>query len=327
MRGSLNNQIMAALKQITKVGHSRHQAKIENEGRSPFIHSVGTLDKTFQRLRPLAYWLCLREVRNLEDLNSQMLCRYLDHRLEHHQARGNCRKTFQAELSALMALGRALSVFSQTHRKCPAAYDFSPVREIFARQVKNLSVRTSSYVNRSIQNPMNVISRIESPKHKLMARLQWEAGCRAEGVGAPQRGHNPLLLENFANPETGERFGIASDPVTGQPAAPLWTKEKGGKTAYKYCSPGLSSDLELYFKHSGPKGLSDSYHHYLKAVNDALVKSGEAAKGRGTHGFRYAFAQRRYSECLRAKYTDEQAKYLVSQEMSHNRADITETYL
>lgn len=49
-------------------------------------------------------------------------------------------------------------------------------------------------------------------------------------------------------------------------------------------------------------------------------------KGEGSHGFRYAFAQRRMEEYMRVGYTYEQSLQGVSWEMKHNRASITMWY-
>jgi len=46
----------------------------------------------------------------------------------------------------------------------------------------------------------------------------------------------------------------------------------------------------------------------------------------GSHGFRWNFAQNRLLECSKAGYTYEQSLLIVSKEMKHNRAVITEHY-
>lgn len=40
MRGSLKVQIGAALKCCTRIGTSRHDAKLQHGGRSPYIHAM-----------------------------------------------------------------------------------------------------------------------------------------------------------------------------------------------------------------------------------------------------------------------------------------------
>lgn len=326
MRGSLYQQLMTLLRLILVIGQSRHETKQTYGGSSPFIHCTGTLDKTFQRLRPLVRWLRDRGIKDLEQLNPDLAQRYLKDRLAHHVLAGNCRQSFLVELSALAALERALNDFCFFHRNGSANYDFKRQRKTASREAKQLPRRSPSRGSRAISDPIKTIQKIDDPKHKIMAQLQWEAGCRAEGVGAPRRGSNPFTMANFYHPESGDDLGLINDPVTNAIVAPIWTIEKGGKLAFKYCSKKTRKKLLSLFN-SGPGSISENYSQYIKSINSALKETGQSGKGIGTHGFRFAFARRRYNECLRNGYSDEQAKHLVSQEMSHNRADITEAYL
>lgn len=324
MRGSMNNQLMASIKQILRIGISRHDAKIANGGKSPFIHSTGTLDKTFRRLQPLGKWLRAQGVRDLEKLNEELVQNYLHDRLLYHGERGNCRQTFRVELSALSALEKGLTFFNTKFREDRIQYDFHTLRKEYSRLSKTLPTQ-SGKKGRTVDHPEALISLIHDPAHRLMVRLQLEGGCRAEGVGAPQKGSNPFTPNNFLDPDNKTDLGLKPDPVSGELVAIFWTIEKGGKLAYKYCSPVLKEDLLKYFSHTS--SLHAPYRSYLASINEALRSSGQESKGRGTHSLRFAFAQRRYAECLKHGYSDEQAKQLVSREMSHNRPDITECYL
>ncbi|MFH1914410.1 MAG: hypothetical protein ABIK45_09075 [Pseudomonadota bacterium] len=326
MRGSLYQQLMTLLRLISVIGQSRHEAKQTYGGSSPFIHAVGTLDKTFQRLRPLVRWLREHGIKDLEQVRPDMVQCYLKDRLAHHVLAGNCRQSYLVELSALAALERALTDFCFFYRNGATGYDFKRQRKRASREAKQLPRRSPGRGSRAISAPIKAIHEIDDPKHKLMAQLQWETGCRAEGVGAPRRGKNPFSAINFSDLTTGEDLDLIADPVTKREVAPLWTVEKGGKLAFKYCTPETKDRLMSFFTSQGTH-LEDDYCKYLRSVNTALEKTNQAGKGIGTHGFRFAFARRRYNECLHNGYTDEQAKNLVSQEMSHNRADITETYL
>ncbi len=264
MRGSMNNQIMCALKAIARIGESRHESKMDHGGMSPYIHSVGTLERTFYRLRPLGQWLREHGVKSLEELTSSSLSMYLRMRWRHHIEHGNARATFRQELSAVAALERGLTVFSQKHREKPVEYQFQRIRKMYSRMARVLPARTSEYEDRAANEVQQLLSSIEEEKHRLMARLQIEAGCRAEGVGAPRKGSNPFTLANLSDPETGELMGAGIDPVTGKQAVRLWTREKGGKTAMKYCRVGLGKRLKRYLAEHGR--LEEEYSQYL-AVN------------------------------------------------------------
>jgi hypothetical protein len=328
MRGSLRKQISAALKKIFMPGSSRHQAKLENNGRSPYIHSIGTFEQTLHRLQPLAEWLQQRKILNIEELNSIHVKEYLEHRLLYHIEHGNCRQSFKVEVSALGSLARALTAFSVSIRTIPVVYDFDVARLAFTQQAKqNLRKFTSQYNGRALPRPEEMIDALQLCHHKFMTSLQLYAGCRTEGVGAPQRpvpGGNRLTIANFQDSE-GRRLPVQSDPLTGKPVQIFWTKEKGGKIATKYCPVALFEHIYLYIS-THPEGLGDEYKIYLHEINKAMKLTHQAVPGRGTHALRFNFAQRRMIQCMHAGMHDEEAKRFVSIEMSHNRPDITEGY-
>jgi hypothetical protein len=327
MRGSLKKQITTVLKIIFTPGCSRHQAKLEHNGRSPYIHSIGTFEQTFHRLQPLVLWLQQKDMLNIEELNNLLVKEYLDHRLLYHIEHGNCRQSFKVEVSALGSLAKALTAFSADIRTIPVIYDFNATRLSFTQQAKRLPKFTSKYNGRALPRPEDMINALECCHHKLMASLQLYAGCRTEGVGAPQRavpGGNRLTLDNFRDNE-GHWLPVQSDPLTGEIVHVFWTKEKGGKIAVKYCPFELSENVKKYIE-LHVEGLGDEYKIYLRAINKAMKLTLQAAPGRGTHALRFNFAQSRMMQCMYAGMHDEEAKRFVSIEMSHNRPDITEGY-
>ncbi|MGE4294046.1 MAG: hypothetical protein AB7E32_17800 [Desulfovibrio sp.] len=85
----------------------------------------------------------------------------------------------------------------------------------------------------------------------------------------------------------------------------LWTKEKGEKVAFKYWSIFLG---DLLYRYLQGDGALEEYDVYLSSMNQALPRTGQPTRGKGTHALRYAFAQRRFRGCLRAGFTNELAK-------------------
>jgi len=329
MKGKLKPQITAALKTICRFGESRHEQKRLNNGQSPSIHSVGTLDRVAHRLWPLAKWLSEKGEKDLEMLDEEMVAEYLLLRLKYHKIQGNSRHTLQTELSALGNLCRGLTEFSLLHRPNPIIYDFSEVIAEFRPLLKSMPKTTSSYKNRALPRPEEAISCLKKTKHRLMAEIQYRCGCRAEGVGAPQRsypGSNKLLMRNFILPDGEEAIKPVPDPITKKPVYPFWTCEKGGKVAIKHCPEDLAHRIFDWLQ-SNPEGLTENYPTYLHGLNVAMRETGQHAKGRGTHSLRFNFAKNRYLDCIRSGMGDEQAKQYVSREMSHNRPDVTGGYL
>lgn len=324
MRGSIKYQILTAIKGITRIGESRHEAKADgNVG----LHSISTTRVVIERIMPLQESLKEIKIRDLERINEDVMRQHLEKRLEHHIKAENALKTFQAELSALAKLEQALTVYSaQRWGQSANEYNFKDVRQEFSKLAsESLARQTNPYRDRAVKNPQAVVQAIQNPTHKLQARLQLEAGIRAEGAGAPKRLANPMREANFQDPKTGKELGIVKDPVTGKDVAKFWTKEKGGKVAFHYCSVQLKNEVLAHIKAHG--GLASKYQSYLASINAAMKASGQAAKGRGSHAFRHCYAQARYDAAGKRGFSDAQAKQIVSYELSHNRPDITEVYL
>ncbi|WP_319466203.1 hypothetical protein [uncultured Pseudodesulfovibrio sp.] len=328
MRGSIKRQCGAALETITRIAQSRHVAKATGEAG---IFSAATRNVVGQRLFPLQKFCKGSRIKNIEKLSPEDMEKYLQTRLQHHMAKGNSLHTFRAELSAVGKLEQGLNLFSELHRGGKNHYDWSRIRKDVSKVAGEvLSRTTSTYRDRAYDRPETIVVAIANQTHQLQARIQLEAGCRTEGVGAPSKGEhgkasNPMTKANWHHPETKRPLGLVRDPITGQQVAAFWTKEKGGKVAFHFCSSQTRSAVFEHFKANGR--LESNYKEYLESINQAAMEVGQYHQGRGTHGLRHNFAQNRFDQALRRGYTDEQAKYAVSQEMSHNRADITETYL
>jgi hypothetical protein len=218
LRGSIKTQITAALSCCCKFKESRHLHKRQNGGKSPYIHSLGTFDKTARRLWPLQNWLKARGIRDIELLTDDLVRQYLEDRLAYHISKGNSRQTFKTEVAALGNLERGLTMFSRGHREAPVIYDFVKAKKSFTAKAKLLAKTTSEYESRALPDPLALTAALEEPQHKLMAALQYYCGCRTEGVGAPQRdypGGNPLKKENFAGGE-GHLLPKRWSPMFGQ---------------------------------------------------------------------------------------------------------------
>jgi len=329
MRGSMNYQIGRILNEVRRIGVSKHESKLMNKGRSPFIHSVQTREKYYANLVPLIKYLLLIQLNNIENLCSKIIKSYLTCRLEYHTSKQNSLSHFRAELAALSKLETGLNAFSKRYRGGKVQYDFGVVRAQFSNSAKFILQKfTSTYADRAYKKPQLIINHISNISHKLQAQLQFESGARSSGVGAPQSGmanvgkYNGRTIRGLTYKNL---IGIVKDPVTNKNRGAYLTCEKGGKVSVHYCDPDTYKILNEYLIcHSF---LSSEYSQYLHSVTEAAIVTNEYRPGKGTHGLRHSFAQNRYIECLQHGYTDEEAKACVSAELNHNRADITETYL
>jgi len=277
MKGSLRTQLTGIIKASCRFGQSRHQAKKEHGGKSPFIHSVGSFGKVIYRLWPLLEGMQRNGVGDIEELNSTILSHYLAEQFLYHKEKSNARHTFQAELSALAKLETCLNAFSGIHRSNPANYDFSVPLEIYRKLARTIE-KNERTVSRALPRPLELLACLDSPRHTLMAEFQLHTGCRTEGIGAPQRaypGSAHLRPDNFKQPEGGEILTPVPDPITRQPVHCFWTVEKGGRLGWKHCPVPLAERFFQYCE-AHPEGLTDKYAVYLKALNRAMKLTGQA---------------------------------------------------
>jgi hypothetical protein len=321
------SQIGGLLNRITEIGGSKHAAKEAGTPPGSKIYSITTRKETGNLLRPLAQYCKANGIKDLAKLTPNQLKDYISSRLGHHIHKGNVIKTFQNELSAIQRLEHALAAHGAAYPKAGVTMrSMSDERAAASKAAQQELPRRAGPENRAYERPQELVAAVKDQTHQLQAQIQMESGCRAEGVGAPAKSvKNPLTTANFTDHKTGKPLGIGKDPITGKDAVPFWTKEKGGKLAYHYMSPETFSRVQAHLEQHGK--LESDYKGYLKAVEAAAKETGQFVKYKGNHGLRFNFAQSRYDQAVRARYSDERAKMVVSHEMSHNRVDITETYL
>jgi integrase len=117
--------------------------------------------------------------------------------------------------------------------------------------------------------------------------------------------------------------GLQKDPITGESKGVISVKGKGGKIRDIRVSPEIYSRLEQKIEWAGLFQFNRA--KYQTAIKEVVQNIREV--GYGTHGFRWNWAQGRFKLIQQKGFTYEQALSLVSQEMGHERADITEHYL
>jgi integrase len=100
--------------------------------------------------------------------------------------------------------------------------------------------------------------------------------------------------------------------------------EKGGKETLHYITLETYHRLEGYIQVYGM--LVSHYKGYTDAINQAARDTGQYAEGRGSHGLKHNFAQRRQRQCIAHGMTQKQAEQQTSLETSHFRLSETVTY-
>jgi hypothetical protein len=244
---------------------------------------------------------------------------FLDEKLAYCVQNRQSRQTFETALAALGKLQHAINTYIELHSLDAAPLDAESLRMGFYSRSKKLLCRSSrDYDTRAYPDPVLLIETISKGTYQLQAALQYEGGLRAEGVGAPrhQRLKNPLTAKGLQ--------GIGPDPVTGLPVGLVSSKEKGGKETVHYISVETYRLLESHVLIYGK--LESDYFDYVEAINQAARKTGQYHAGRGSHGLKHNFAQRRYWECVAHGMSHEKAMQQTSLETSHFRLRETLAY-
>jgi hypothetical protein len=244
---------------------------------------------------------------------------HLEKLLVHYAEKKRSRQTMETILSALGKFEYAINRYIEIHALEIPRLNTEQLRmEFYAISRKLLRKSSKLFDNRAYPDPVRLIAAINDGTFQLQASIQYEGGLRAEGVGAPanRRMKNPLTLEGLR--------GIGNDPVTGDQVGIVSSKEKGGKITEHYISTQTYQRLLGYIMNHGT--LESDYNSYVEAINQAAQKTGQYARGRGSHGLKHNFAQERYFQCVNHGMTHEQALQQTSLETSHFRLRETLTY-
>jgi hypothetical protein len=303
MRGSPKRQVTEVFKRsgIDMRGTSKHAAKEAAReggartwadlGRSLGIHSHNTADayrETWRRCFIHArYNFGLRDLTRIESLHVES---YLNAMIE----KGCARATYNQYSAALGKLEVALNKYAEkvgmTRR-----FELRPGIDATRDEAKSLSKFEGS---RAYYRPTELARFVRNPSHQLAARMQLEGGSRINEIG--------LIRAD----QLRDGFRIA-------------VKGKGGKNLTPKFSEKTYKELANHIKANGTFRIDkDAYRASLEAAAD---RTGQGYNG--SHGLRWNYAQGRMQE-LRSQGTNYYvALATVSNEMGHERPDITEHYL
>lgn len=304
MRGSVYYQSAQLAKQIFIAG-AKKEEKIDSQHAN--YQKVSSY-KTMESYRNIwnNFFNYLKEhwkVNDFEKISAEHIVAYMDYKIEYYPS-----KQYLEKISA--ALGKlevALKAFAKNVHNEERDYDFS-IRQTILDEARDLNFVANNYHNRAYNNPLELISQLQNPLHKLVATIQYEGGPRIEGIA-------------LIKPE--QLLGTKFDAVTNQDKGILFTKEKGGKEGEVLIHTKTYMQLQNYL--SSHKQLKINRGHYYEDIKQAAIMACENPEG--SHALRWNFAKRRMFECAQAGYSYSESLQQVSYEMKHNRASITEHYL
>jgi hypothetical protein len=220
---------------------------------------------------------------------------------------GVARATFGQYAAACGKLEQALQSYSDKHDR-GNSYNFrSGIQDarIEARQ-EGLRAFEGS---RAYADPASLVSAVSNCDHQLAAAIQYEGGPRIDGVGLVK---------------ADQLRGCRVDPVSGQEKGYIEVQGKGGKITEHGVSRETYQRLE-----SAIEAGNGRFHVDKDQYRDSLERAAQVTgqEYTGSHGLRWNFAQERFAEIQGHGGTYEQALARVSQELGHERADITLHYL
>jgi len=312
MRGSVNWQVQQVFDTVNCIGQSKHAAKEdarhsgartwEQIGARIGVYSYATADAYRETWRHvLEYAKSEYGVKDLERLTKEHVVAYLESKIED----GVLRATFDQYAAACAKLEQALSKFAKEKESGKVyAFDLQAVRALAASELGG-----RSELSRAYSDSDRLVSAVQGDQHALAAAIQRESGARIKEVSLIKR---------------EQLRGLRPDRISEQLKGWIEIRGKGGKIRELAMRPETYHRLEASIAlHNGRFAIvGDRYRADLKQA--AL---GTSQSYQGSHGLRWSWAQGRHDQLQRDGMTYEQSLTCVSQEMGHERADITEHYL
>lgn len=317
MRGSINWQVRQVFSAVNQIGQSKHAGKqsvrsqLSDEKKAATWHAMGKRMGVYSYKTADAYrdvWRVLLGyakveygLKDIEKLSGEHVRAYLEAKID----QGVAHATFMQYAAAIEKLETALNCYSEIHNT-QGEYSFTVEIEE-ARHEAHLELDRFEG-SRAYNNPEKLISAITDGRHKLVASIQYEGGPRV---------HETSLIK------PGQLWGFREDKITGNLRGYMDVKGKGGKPNEISLTRQTFQCLENCLDKDGEFRIDKD--RYRSDLRRAAAETEQ--KYTGSHGLRWSYAQNRFMEAQRCGLTYEPALSLVSEELGHERSDITEHYL
>ncbi len=311
MRGSTVFQVQQVFQTVNEIGSSKHEAKAEARaegaatwhavGKGLGVYSYSTADAYRDVWRAcLDYAKETAGIKNIEKLSGEAVRAFLTSKVD----QGVAHATFGQYAAACEKLEVALNRYAEKHGT-GLEYAFS--KEI--QGARDVAVNLERFEgSRAYANPDRLVSAVEKEQHNLAAAIQREGGCR---------------ISEANHITQGQLRGLREDRYTGELKGWVSVEGKGGKEREIGISPGTFARLEVAVANG--QRFEFNKDIYRADLKEAAAKTGQDYEG--SHGLRWSWAQERHAELQERGMTYDQSLSEVSQEMGHERGDITEHYL
>jgi hypothetical protein len=312
MKGNTNWQVQQIYTTINGIGESRHEAKAEARengaktsaeiSKQTKINSFATADAYRDVWRSIADHAKVEfGVKNMEQLTGQHVSSYLEAKIDD----GVSRATFDQYCAAGSKLEAALNRYAEAKQTgCQYNFDLKPVRAMGAAELGS-----RNHVPRAYSNPLSMQSHLDGV-NRLTATMQHESGAR---------------IKEVSQIKESQLRGLHTDRISGELRGRIMVDGKGGKERILQLSLATYSNLKAAIVNGNGVHRLDDYKTYLADLKAAANETKQEYQG--SHGLRWGFAQERMAEMQKNGLSYEEALREVSQEMGHERSDITEHYL
>jgi len=290
---SPDKQAQKIIRQHLALGQPRHHCQTSFQ-----VHSIGTARNYQQALTHFAAWIQKHRLGDLFQANRELALQYLGIRSQEIK-----QKTLDQERQAIqMHLGQKLPVI---------------------KSERETVLKSRAYTKTQIELILNA----QKPKNRFATQIAYAAGLRA---------HELLTLKPSKEQPKSKRRQWMKTRFFGREGERYTVKGKGGLIREVLIPKALATQLES-LRLGKPKAICDrqvNYQQYYDiAGGKAWTNSFSAASKRlfnwsqGAHGLRHTYAQERMEELQQRGFFYQEALEVVSQEMGHFRADVTEVYL
>lgn len=322
MRGSIDWQVREVFSAINSIGESKHEAKAaireaaeaigksanwEVMGKNLGCHGISTYDD--YRATSKAAFAFVKNMYGVQDitrLESHHIAAFLEHKVESGGRGGDgvARATFSTYASSLSKLEVALNKYSQDHGLGREyKFDFADVRKYAAK-----SLGKANDSSRAYKDPQALVA-ATTGKYELMARLQYESGCR---------------IDEISRLRSDQMQGLKFDPdFKGEVRGFFVVSGKGGYERPASCKPDTYERV-LAVQSSNLGVMRTNEGKYRGNLKQAALKTGQTYTG--SHGLRWNFCQELHSSLQKQGHSYEASLSKCSNRVGHHRSDIAHRY-
>ncbi len=300
MKGSINYQVSQIMKQLTGHGISKYETRIKSSMKGENNHQVSNLihssnyDKAVKTTAiSLAQFAKNNGIKDMEKINNETIEKYVNEKIQ----KGNLNKSISVPLSHLLKIQHALNktFYNRTGRENAQLFSKEKIKELRVKANKTAKKSDKNKI-KSYSNPNIFLSKI-AKRSVLQIDLMMQTGIRVNDTINIKK--NQLLANNEI------RF-----------------RSKGGKVFIKKIDPNL------YYKIKKAV-VSNTYNIAYKTFYRDMKKvaSENNIVWSGTHGLRHSWAKKDFSNNLKNGLSNKKSLLKTSQEMAHNRGEITKLYI